>query len=807
MAENQYLFDPQRLEAVRLTGLLDSEPDEAFDRLARVAQRSLATPYAFVHIVDETRSYFKSCIGLDRSQVPVRGLPIDHSFCQYVIATNDAVVAGDVLSNPLTRANPSIETQGVRAWAGFPLRSPNGQIVGTFCVVDTQVRSWTDAEIEILETLAFAASGEIALRDALHDAVTLAVELQLHIENSAIATAEHDADLRSVFSSIDEGFVVCEMIVDDNGGAVDYRILNVNPLFETMTGLVSPIGKRMQELLPDIEATWLEQFAKVALDGERLRFELGSQGRWYEVFATPLGMTRRFAVVFKDRTKRRASELASQLARSRAELVAKLLTDLESQLTTKAQLQCLVETLVPTMADHATIDGTDGDERLLVESANLGPEINDGWHSRIVTPLDLGIGAKATLRLSNWDADRDPFTPDDQNFLRDVAQRASVVLAAGRLRYFEHHAALRLQEALLPDTITWHPEVVIEARYQAASALLEVGGDWYDTFAWPNGCVGLMVGDVVGHTLESAAAMGRIRAATAALAGRVEAEPSLLLGALDHFARGRDGASFATAVCVIVDPADGKLSYSSAGHPPVIVVGADGRITRLDGAQSLAICALEAETRPQATMVLEPDALVIMYSDGLIERRGESIDAGLERLEQLAIAARHRPINEVADHLLAGMGEHSPAHDDIVVACFRYTPVLAEILFEIPAHGGNLAPMRAELRGWLQRQRVALGPADDLLLGVGEACSNAIEHAGREDGIGTVSVKITNHSSHVVANVADEGPWRTPNNRGQLRGRGTSIMQHVSLHFTRSTDRHGTKITMAVSHPIDAAAD
>ena len=101
-----------------------------------------------------------------------------------------------------------------------------------------------------------------------------------------------EAELRQVFASIDEGFCVCEMVVDDLGRAVDYRFVAINPAFEAMTGLVDAPGQTARELVPDLEQDWIETYARVGLDGETLRFEQGSEamGRWFDVFATPLGV-------------------------------------------------------------------------------------------------------------------------------------------------------------------------------------------------------------------------------------------------------------------------------------------------------------------------------------------------------------------------------------------------------------------------------------------------------------------------------------------------------------------------------------
>lgn len=170
--------DPARLAAVAATGLLDTPAEEPFDRLARLAAVTLEAPLAFVTVVDDQRSFWKACIGVDAHDPADRQNSVAESFCQYVVGSETELVVGDAASDPRTRDNPSIEGMGVAAWAGFPLRAPGGEVLGSFCVVDTEVRTWTERDVEILRTLAHAAAGEIALRAAAEQSAALAHELQ-----------------------------------------------------------------------------------------------------------------------------------------------------------------------------------------------------------------------------------------------------------------------------------------------------------------------------------------------------------------------------------------------------------------------------------------------------------------------------------------------------------------------------------------------------------------------------------------------------------------------------------------------------
>ena len=175
----------RRLSSVYETRLLDTEPEAPFERLTALAATILKVPYAQVTIVDDKRSYWKSCFGMGTRDVASRSDPIERSFCQHVLNAGAELILSDALVDPRTKDNPWVE-QGVRSWAGFPVRASNGEIVGTFCVIDTVVRQWTVPEIEALETLAYAASGEIQLRVVAERAKSFSDSLQSSLLPAAL---------------------------------------------------------------------------------------------------------------------------------------------------------------------------------------------------------------------------------------------------------------------------------------------------------------------------------------------------------------------------------------------------------------------------------------------------------------------------------------------------------------------------------------------------------------------------------------------------------------------------------------------
>ena len=161
------ISDPFRLAAVLNSGLLDTEAEASFDDLTRLAALLIGTPFAFATVVDDKRSFWKS-----RHGIPADGPrqnTVQESFCQYVVRSGAEVIVANASDDERTRDNPSVAAMGIGSWAGFPLHAPNGEVLGTFCVVDTRSRAWSDYELDILATLARIASREIARQNAVKD--------------------------------------------------------------------------------------------------------------------------------------------------------------------------------------------------------------------------------------------------------------------------------------------------------------------------------------------------------------------------------------------------------------------------------------------------------------------------------------------------------------------------------------------------------------------------------------------------------------------------------------------------------------
>lgn len=210
------LSRPARLAALRRAALLDTPPDAAFDRLTRLASSLLGTPVSLVSIVDTDRQFFKSAVGLPEPWAGRRETALSHSFCQHVVARRAPLVVEDARLDPLVCDNAAVEEIGVVAYAGFPIESEDGEIVGSLCAIDNKPRTWTSTELDVLRELAALAHTELQLRAALLDAERASVERAAVIESSSDGIYTVDLDgactLANLAASAILGFSVEEML-------------------------------------------------------------------------------------------------------------------------------------------------------------------------------------------------------------------------------------------------------------------------------------------------------------------------------------------------------------------------------------------------------------------------------------------------------------------------------------------------------------------------------------------------------------------------------------------------------------------
>ncbi|MFE0737308.1 SpoIIE family protein phosphatase [Streptomyces sp. NPDC058855] len=416
-----------------------------------------------------------------------------------------------------------------------------------------------------------------------------------------------------------------------------------------------------------------------------------------------------------------------------------------------------------------------------------------------LSPAAEGTGAGITLEhpdgpLVLWLdlGEKRPFSDQDQLLLSLLAGHLAQVLTRAHQIDQQRETALALQRAILgpsrlPDGFA--------VRYEPAAQPLEVGGDWYDTVTLPDDRIGIVVGDCVGRGLEAATVMGQLRSACRALLLQ-DPSPARTLMALDRFAAGVPGAKCTTVFCGVLNPETGHLTYSSAGHPPGILVHADGTTHLLEGGRSTPLAVRPGRARPQDERTVPARATLMLYTDGLVERRRYPLTAGIGQAGEAVQDGREVPVDELATRVMDRLAPVGGYDDDVALLLYRH-PGPLEMTF--PAESSQLAPVRKALRSWLDRCDLPPRTVQDVLVAAGEACANAIEHGhGHRDAPGdTVRLRAEAFADDLRLTIADTGRWKTPRpEHNTHRGRGMTLMRSLMQQVTITPGPTGTTVNL-----------
>ena len=363
----------------------------------------------------------------------------------------------------------------------------------------------------------------------------------------------------------------------------------------------------------------------------------------------------------------------------------------------------------------------------------------------------------------------------------------------------QRETAIALQRAILGPSLL--PEG-FAVRYEPATRPLEVGGDWYDTIGLDGGRIGIVVGDCVGRGLSAAAVMGQLRSACRALLLQ-EASPARVLTVLDRFAQDVPGAVCTTVFCGVLDPETGMLTYSSAGHPPGILVHADGGVHLLEGGRSLPMAVRPDVVRPEAVCAIPARSTLLLYTDGLVERRRRSLSVGIDEAGAAVREGRDSAVEELATTVLNSLAPAGGYDDDVALLLYRH-PAPLQISFA--AESSQLAPVRKALRGWLDQCDLPSGTVQSVLVAAGEACANAIEHghrgalgeAGEAGKAGeVVLIRAEAHVDSLYLTIVDSGSWKPPESEHDTdRGRGLRLMRALMNNVAVTPGPTGTTVRM-----------
>jgi len=417
-------------------------------------------------------------------------------------------------------------------------------------------------------------------------------------------------------------------------------------------------------------------------------------------------------------------------------------------------------------------------------------------------PLTVGprlVGAVAVV----FDRPR-AFDDAERAFLLTVAGQVAAALERAALADVRREMADTLQRSLLPAQLPDLERLTVTARYLPAVNGTAAGGDWYDVLPLPGGGVAVAVGDVVGNGAPAAAVMGQLRSALAGLllAGH---GPARALELLDRFADQVSGAAVSTVACLQLEPDTGRLTYSRAGHPPPLLVDAgDGAYlgAYLEGGLGPALGLPTTQPRPEASTTIAAGATLLLYTDGLVERHGTTLDEGLDRLATAVTARRSSPLPQLLDGVLGELLGEAGANDDIALVAVRLLPV--PLRLELPADPARLHELRRALGRWAIDAGLDADTLEDLQLALGEAAGNAVEHAYADAGTGRVTIEVRlDDAGAVAATVTDGGTWRPAPADPGFRGRGLQIVSALATRVDLDTRPTGTTVRFSVA-PVAA---
>jgi anti-sigma regulatory factor (Ser/Thr protein kinase) len=349
--------------------------------------------------------------------------------------------------------------------------------------------------------------------------------------------------------------------------------------------------------------------------------------------------------------------------------------------------------------------------------------------------------------------------------------------------------AATLQRSLLPRQLPQVPGLRMAARYLPAADESAVGGDWYDVIELSNRCIGFVIGDVAGHGMAAATFMGQLRSAIRAYALDTDG-PGAVITKLAEFSDRMD-SRMATVVYATLNLATWEVRFARAGHPYPLLLRAEGSTEFLSDAGGPPL-GVGGQTYDEQAVTLLPGDTLVLYTDGLIERRGSQLSEGETALVEVASTAPDEPELK-CQAITSRLTENLAIADDIAILTVQ-TVGLDELLeVEVPAEASQLATARHLIRRWVEANE---GTDDDcaaFVIAVSEACANSIEHAyGPRDG--TVHVRASLVDGEAEVTIRDRGKWREPRNGN--RGRGIPIMVEFMDEVSVEPGENGTTVKL-----------
>jgi anti-sigma regulatory factor (Ser/Thr protein kinase)/putative methionine-R-sulfoxide reductase with GAF domain len=388
--------------------------------------------------------------------------------------------------------------------------------------------------------------------------------------------------------------------------------------------------------------------------------------------------------------------------------------------------------------------------------------------------------------------ERRDFTDDDVRLLRVAADRAAMAIDRAGMSE-QRHLAEALQRTLMPATLPDAPGVRIAGRYRPALSGAQLGGDWYDTFDLPDGRVAIVVGDVVGRGVPAATLMAQMRTAVRAFASEGHG-PADVAGRLNDLLLREGDQRTATVAYLALDQETSRVTAVSAGHLPPLLIDSDEEADFLHVPSGPPVGAARIAHFREVQFDVPLGSLLLLYTDGLVERREEPLDVGLERLRTIAAAIGSSSPQAFCDAVLSDALEDVHQEDDVALIALQTLPLGTALKLRLAADPDVLSTLRRQLARWLKENGVDERATFDIVLACSEASANAAEHAYPPTR-GHFDVDAVHDGHQVEIRISDAGTWRPDEDRGQ--GRGLMLMRGLVHEVSiERGDPDGTVVTL-----------
>lgn len=379
----------------------------------------------------------------------------------------------------------------------------------------------------------------------------------------------------------------------------------------------------------------------------------------------------------------------------------------------------------------------------------------------------------------------------DLTFAEDLARRAALAIDNARLYRHEQDVAEALQNSLLPDSLPELAGMELAARYVSGTAGVEVGGDWYDVIPLGDQRVALVIGDVAGRGIPAASAMGQLRIALRAYALE-DPSPVEVVERVNKLAGTLPNGDMATLIYLVFDPTMGTVEMVNAGHPPALVRRSDGSTAYASASPGQPIGVLSRPHYAPATVSLAPGSSLLLYTDGLVERRGEAISEGLARLAE-AVVDGPSSADGLCDHLIEDLLSNQERPDDVAMLLLGVRGSPERVEMSLPAEATSVPAARHAVTRLLDRASAGPGDRQAVAVALSEATANVVEHAyGPQQAAFELKADLDGAVIRII--VRDYGRWRGA--RGEHRGRGTTLMEACMDSVEREVTVRGTIVRM-----------